>query len=88
MKLEVNTCYSHILWMQCSGELFTQAINKMEMGAPNFAHEGVNGYIDVKATFYIRDLSQFSRLWNSWYSLSDNKKLNLYGLAKGLGDCK
>lgn len=88
MKLQVNTCYSHILYIQCAGELFSQAVHKLEMSAPNFAHEGVAGYIQVDVIFHIKDLTIFSRLWDSWYTLPEKRRIELYGLAKGLGDCK
>ena len=89
MKLTVNTCYSHIIWIMCAGELYSQSVSKMcIIKGPYHQYEGVAGYIETEVEFEIRDLEKFSRLWYSWYTLSDTKRLNLYGLAKGLGDCK
>lgn len=89
MKIIVNTCYSHILYIMCSGELFSQAVNKMCITkGPMHKHEGMAGFIETEVVFEINNLEIFTRLWYSWYSLSDTKRLNLYGLAKGLGDCK
>lgn len=89
MKLIVNTCYSHILWIMCAGELYSKAVKSMCITkGPYHQYEGMDGYIETEVTFEIADLEVFTRLWNSYYSLSDTKRLNLYGLAKGLGDCK
>lgn len=89
MKLTVNTCYSHVLWIMCAGELFSRAVSDMAIvKAPCFEHEGVSGYIETEVVFTIKDLKVFADLWYSWYTLSETKRLNLYGLAKGYGDCK
>lgn len=89
MKIIVNTCYSHILHIMCAGPLFSIAINSMNITkGPCHQHEGVAGYIETEVEFQIKNLEIFTRLWMSWYSLSDIKRINLYGLAKGLGDCK
>lgn len=89
MELIVKTCYSHILHIMCAGELFSTAVKSMCItDGPHHKYEGVAGYIETKVVFEIRDLEQFSKLWSSWYSLSDRKRLDLYGLAKGLGDCR
>jgi hypothetical protein len=73
----------------CAGELFSNAISKMTITkGPLHQFEGMAGYIETEVEFDIKDLEIFTRLWYNWYSLSNTKKLNLYGLAKGLGDCK
>jgi hypothetical protein len=73
----------------CSGPTYQQAINKMCITkGPYFNHEGVAGYIETEVEFEIADLENFTHLWCSWYHLTDTKRINLYGLAKGLGDCK
>jgi len=89
MKLTVNTCYSHILYIMTSGPLYSQAVNSMKtIKGPDFVSEGMAGYIETEVEFYIKDLEVFSRLWYAWYSLTDTQRINLYGLAKGLGDRK
>jgi hypothetical protein len=73
----------------CAGELYSQSVSKMCITkGPYHQYEGVAGYIETEVEFEIRDLEKFSRLWYTWYTLSDTKRINLYGLAKGLGDCK
>lgn len=89
MKLIINTCYSHILWIMCAGEQYSAAVKEMAITkGPEHKYEGIAGYIETEAVFEIRDLKKFANLWDSYYSLSDKRRLDLYGLAKGLGDCK
>ena len=58
------------------------------MEGPDFDHEGLNGHIETTVEFEIKDLVVASRLIDSWYSLDSTQRINLYGLAKGLGDRK
>lgn len=89
MKVEVNTCYTHILYMLCAGPIFGDAVSSFAIKeGPHYQYEGVAGYIETVVTFEVKDLRKFTDLWLSWYSLTDKKRLDLYGLAKGLGDCK
>lgn len=89
MKLVVNTCYSHVLYIMCAGETFSNAVKEMAiLKGPFHQYEGVAGYIETEVVFEIRDLKKFADLWDSYYSLSHKRRLDLYGLAKGLGDCK
>lgn len=89
MKLIVTTCYTHILWIMCAGPLFKEAVHQMHITAsPDFASEGVAGYIETTVEFEIASLEKFTNLWNSYYSLSESRRLDLYGLAKGLGSCR
>ena len=89
MKLTIKTCYSRVLYLMTSGTLFSQAVASMSIdNMPNFELEGLNGYIETEITLIIKDLKIFTNIWEAYYSLSDTAKLNLYGLAKGLGDRK
>ncbi len=89
MKLTGTTCYSHLLWIMCGGEkTFGNAVHSIKFSKPEFAYEGVTGYIETKYEIDVADILAFGHLWNSWYSLPDKRKMELYGLAKGLGDCK
>lgn len=73
----------------CAGETFSKAVSGMSIvKGPCYEHEGMAGYIETEVVFTIKDLKTFADLWDSWYSLSETGKLNLYGLAKGYGDCK
>lgn len=89
MKLVINTCYSRVLWVLCSGEAYSEAVSQMAITkGPYFEYEGASGYIETEVVFEIKDLKKFTDIWESWHSLTDVRKLNLYGLAKGYGDCK
>lgn len=42
VKILVNTCYSHILWIMCAGELYSNAVDKMTITkSPLHKYEGV-----------------------------------------------
>lgn len=73
----------------CSGPTFSNCVESMKIvKGPHHQFEGMSGYIETEVEFVLKDLKRFSDLWESWYSLTDKRKLDLYGLAKGLGDCK
>lgn len=89
MKLSVNCCYSHLLYIMCAGEVYSNSVKEMAITkGPLHQCEGMAGYIETEVVFEIRDLKKFADLWDSYYSLSDRRRLDLYGLAKGYGDCK
>lgn len=88
MKLTGTTCYSHILWLLCSGAPLSNAIKSIKFDKPAFDQEGVAGFIEVKYEIEILDIRAFANIWDTWYTLSDTRRLHLYGLAKGLGDAK
>jgi hypothetical protein len=88
MKLVGKTCYTQLLWLMCSGENLQQAASKVTFKSPDFNGEGFNGYIETDYEIEIKDLKLFANIWNSWYSLTEKRRIELYGLAKGLGDCK
>lgn len=73
----------------CSGPVFSNCVQSMKIvRGPCHDHEGVAGFIETEVEFVLKDLKRFADLWDSWYTLTDKKKIDLYGLAKGLGDCK
>ena len=88
MKLTGKTCYTQLLWLMCSGELLEQAVHKISYTTPEFRYEGMAGYIETNYEIEVKDLRAFSNIWYSWFSLTDKRRNELYGLAKGLGDCK
>lgn len=69
----------------CSGETLQNAVHSVSFKDPGFKHEGIAGYIETEYEIIIKDLEAFANLWNSYYSLSDKRKLDLYRLSKGLG---
>jgi hypothetical protein len=89
MIIKEKLCYSKLLWIMCAGPVFSECISNLNIiRNPNFAHEGMAGYIETEVEFTVTDLAKFANLYESYYTLSDKRKLELYGLAKGLGDCK
>lgn len=89
MKLTINCCYSQLLWIMCAGESYSNSVERMTIKkGPLHQYEGMAGYIETEVEFEIKDLRKFTDLWYSYYSLPDRRKLDLYGLAKGLGDCR
>ena len=88
MKLTGKTCYTQLLWLMCSGELLEQAVHKVSYTTPEFKYEGMAGCIETNYEIDVKDLIVFSNIWYAWYNLPEKRRLELYGLAKGLGDCK
>jgi hypothetical protein len=66
--------------MQLQGERYSRAIKNIFIEQPQFAHEGMAGYIETKVTFTIADLKTFSELYNEWYSFE--RRSELYHLVK------
>lgn len=69
--------------MQLQGDRFSKAISKVELTAPDYAHEGINGYLETKVTFEVRDLTEFSKLYSSSYD--SDKTMVLYTQLKKVG---
>jgi len=88
MKITGKACYTQLLWLMCSGELLEQAVNKISYTSPEFRYEGMAEYIETAYEIDVKDLIVFSNIWYAWYNLTEKRRLELYGLAKGLGDCK
>ena len=89
MKLYITTCYSQLLWVMCAGPSFSACVSGMRIvKVPAHDHEGMAGYIETEVEFTVTDLAKLSKLLDSYYTLTDERKADLYGLAKGLGDCK
>lgn len=89
MKLIITMCYSRLIFLMCAGPKFSECISGMRIvRGPNHEHEGMAGYIETEVEFTVTDLAKLSGLLDSYYTLTDESKAGLYGLAKGLGDCK
>lgn len=73
MKLEATLCNSQLLSMLLQPELFHRAVSKYEATSPDMQGEGFNGYMEVKATFYIKNLAEFNNLWEKSYKLPSDR---------------
>ena len=85
MKIENEMCHSHLVYMLSCGELFEKAVHKYEATAPNYQHEGFNGYIETKVVFYIRDINAFTKLYTSFSKLTDKERSEYYFKVKNEG---
>jgi len=75
MKLTVEMCHSHLMSMLLQPEIFSRAVVSYTASPPDMAGEGFNGYMEVKATFEIKDLTEFTKIWNDAYVFpSDRSK--------------
>ena len=89
MKLYITMCYSQLLWVMCAGPRFSACVSGMRIvKGPAHDLEGMAGYIETEVEFTVTDLAKLSGLLDSYYTLTDERRAGLYGLAKGLGDCK
>lgn len=85
MKLTLNTCYSRLLFLMCTGEGFGKAVSSFKLlKGPYYDLEGFSGYIEVEVEFEVRDLTLFAKLWDNWLTTPDDDKLYFYKLAKGI----
>lgn len=67
MKFEVTLCHSHFVSMMLLPEELNRAVTSFTATAPDMNGEGFNGYMEVKATFVIKDLEAFNDLWKKSY---------------------
>lgn len=66
---------------------FCNAIQNYSATAPDMAHEGMNGYMEVEASFYIKDLRAFTDLWYDAYKFPSDRA-SWYHDLKNAALCK
>lgn len=64
-----------MLYLLLQGESFQRAVCSYTSTSPDFAHEGVAGYVEVVLTFEIKDLEVFTKIWYGWYKCEDRTGL-------------
>lgn len=64
MKFETLMCHSHLMSMMLMPELLQRAVQSYTTTSPDVDGEGFNGYMEIKATFVVKDLDAFNELWN------------------------
>lgn len=47
--------------------LMERAVYRYEATTPDVQNEGMNGYVEVEVTFFIKDLKAFTELWEQAY---------------------
>jgi hypothetical protein len=54
-------------------ERFNDAVHKYEATTPQMQYEGMAGYMEVDATFEIKDLTKFAKLWDDSYTYPSDR---------------
>jgi len=62
-------------------EQFHAAVASYTATSPDMDGEGFNGYMEVDATFIVRDLDQFGKLWKDSYQYPSDRS-RWYWLVK------
>ena len=81
MKLEITLCHSTLMSMLLMPEEFQRAVSSYTATAPDMDGEGFNGYMEVKASFNIRDLEAFASLHNKAL-VYPSERVEWYGFVK------
>lgn len=73
MKLQVVMCHSHLMSMLLMPEQFQRAVDKYEATTPDVQSEGFAGYMETHVTFHLRNLDDFTKLWNESYKFPSDR---------------
>lgn len=73
MKFTTKLCHSHLMSMLLMPEKFYGAVYSYEASPPNMDHEGMAGYMEVEATFHIKDLQAFTEMWYNAYKFPSER---------------
>lgn len=84
MRITDTICFSKLLWLLSQME-FNEAVTKMTHTAPDYASEGMAGYIETKLEMEVKDIAKFSKIYEKWYTLSNDERTKMYKLALGEG---
>ena len=84
MKLEVVMCHATLMSMLLRPEELQHAVTSYSATTPDVEHEGFNGYIETKVTFFIKDLERFTQLYNSAYVFPSERTEWYHMIKRGL----
>lgn len=87
MKLNVKMCHSHLMSMLLQPEDFNNCVNSYTATSPEMQYEGMAGYMEVNATFDIKDLSRFAKLWDASYSYPSNRSKWYHTVKNAINIC-
>lgn len=87
MKIAVNMCHSHLMSMLLQPERFNDAVNSYSASSPQMQYEGMAGYMEVNATFEVKDLSKFSKLWDDSYTFPSDRSAWYHKIKSQLMAC-
>jgi hypothetical protein len=65
-------------------EKFQNAVVSYQATSPDVGNEGFNGYMEVDATFLIKDLTKFGELWYEAFVYPSDRQKWYYGIRNGL----
>lgn len=84
MKFEVTLCHSTLLSMLMMPEKLFRAVSSYSCTVPAMDLEGFAGYMEVKATFIVKDLEAFTKLWNDAYLYPSERTEWYHFIARGI----
>mgnify|MGYP006299486511 CR=1 FL=1 len=84
MKFQTKMCHSHLMSMLLMPEKFQGAVVSYHATAPDVDNEEFNGYMEVDATFIIKDLTKFGELWQEGYVYPSDRAKWYNGIRRGL----
>jgi hypothetical protein len=88
MKFETKMCHSQLLSMLWMPEEFARAVDSYTATAPDMQGEGFNGYMEVKATFYVKELKAFTDLWHKSYVYPSDRATWYHVIKNGIDKFK
>lgn len=88
MNIEVTMCYSQLMSMLLQPEEFSKAIVRYTSSAPNIEHEGMNGYMETVVKFEVKNLAEFSKLYDGSYIFPSDRAKWYHTVRNGMLGCK
>lgn len=73
MKIETTLCHSHLMSMLLMPEQLYKAVSKYVAFPPDMPAEGIIGYMEVYAEFEVKNLDEFTKLWNESYKFPSDR---------------
>lgn len=68
-------------------EDFHRAVQSYEATSPDMQHEGIKGYMEVEATFVIKDLTAFGTLWQQSMVYPSDRTKWYHVIYSGINNC-
>ena len=84
MKFETTLCHTTLLSMLMMPEKFSRAVSSYTCTAPDVDLEGVNGYMEVKGVFHVKDLEAFTQLWKDAYVYPSDRATWYHFIRSGI----
>jgi len=88
MKLTTEMCHTHLMSILLQPELCQRAFTRYNSTTPDVDCEGMRGYISVTVEFEIKDLEEFSKLFESSYVYPTNRSRWYHMIRSGILKCE